>query len=67
MTVSVRGGANGLTISVNGGNASPLVPQAGGHFAVGRQIIRFKETTDGRAMRVDIDQGSGYYVLRRTN
>lgn len=71
MTVKVAATGNGLTASINDGNAAPLIWAEGWTFMIGGQLVTFHRSASsadsGPASVMRIDSGGGHYVLRRSD
>ncbi|HUF13156.1 MAG TPA: serine hydrolase domain-containing protein, partial [Longimicrobiales bacterium] len=66
-TATVTATANGLALSMNGGNAAPLSWVDDWTFSAGTRIVTFeREGNSGPATFVRIDGGGSHYVMRRT-
>lgn len=66
MTVEVTQAAQGIAVSVNGGQARPLPLVDGWTFRQGNAFLTFRRTGDsGPATELRFDAGGGYYILKR--
>lgn len=66
MTVEVTQTAQGIAISVNGGQARPVMWVDAWTFRQGNTFLTFRRTGDaGPATELRFDAGGGYYILKR--